>query len=248
MKEMDKIKSFFKNEYEALKSSVTKIEYLSWWILRLAMIIALIYHFAVDSGFLTKLLLALNLLATFTLTLARIILVPKKIIKKLPFRCQTWLNVIIFFGSFLSQGLNLNHTITNYDKFLHLLTGIFIVFMGNELTEMFMRKGDKVSPLYRTFSSVGFSFIAIVIWEIFEFFVDYYWPESSNQAYNTKPNPDMLFFKIFGQGAGNENQFAVFDTNIDMLCAVIGSVVSSVILLIYLYRKEKTSSIGIKQK
>lgn len=235
---MNSIKLFFTKEKESFINGITKLEYATWWLLRVAMVAALIYHFIVGSGFQPKFLIALNLLATFTVTLARIILFPKKLISKLPFRCQSWLNIIIFFGSFLSQGLGFNHSITNYDKYLHLLTGVVVVFMGNELIEMFIKKQDKLSPPIRVFSSVGFSFIAIVLWEIFEFFADYYWPGSTNQGYNIQPNKDMLFFKIFGFGAQNENQFAVFDTNVDMLLAVIGSALACVVLFVLLNKKE----------
>lgn len=236
-KTMEKIKNFFKNEKQTLFSELNKWEYLSWWVLRLAMLIALVYYFPSDD-FLKKLLLAVNLLATFTIPLARIILFPKWLIKKMPFRCQTWLNIIVFFGSFLSQALNFNHTIEGYDKFLHFLTGLIVVFIGYELSKMFLRKGDIVSPLFKTYSAVGFSFIAIVLWELFEFIVDFYWPGSSNQGYNVTPNENMIFFKIFGKGAGNVGQYPIFDTNIDMLYAAVGTIISAAILIFVLYKKQ----------
>lgn len=238
---MNKIKSFFSGEIADLKSSIGKLEYASWWLLRLLMVGALIYkRIELGPGFdMTILQLGLNLLACFTITLVRLILIPKKIVCKLPFRCQTYLNMLIFFASFCGHGLNCIHDVMSWDKLLHLLTGLLFVFIGNELLRMFMRADDKMSPLLQTFTAFGFSNIAIVIWEIFEFFVDYYWPESCNQAYNISPDRDPWFFKIFGMGAQNENQWAVFDTCVDMLCAFLTSVLGAVILLVYLYRKEK---------
>ena len=115
-----------------------------------------------------------------------------------------------------------------------------IVFIGNGISGMFIGDGDKVSPLFRTYSAVGFSYIAIVIWEVFEFFVDYYWPLSSNQAYNISPDRDKFFFAIFGLGAQNENQWAVFDTNVDMLCAMVGAMPAAIALFIWLKRKNKS--------
>lgn len=185
------------------------------------------------------LLLALNLLATFTVPLVRLLLFPKKLFTRLSFHTQTWLDIMIFFGSFLAQGLEWNHTVTSWDKILHLMAGAVIVFIGNGISGMFLNEGDRVSPLFRTYSSVGFSYIAIVIWEVFEFFVDYYWPLSSNQAYNIKPDRDPFFFVIFGMGAQNENQWAVFDTCVDMFVAVVGSVPAAVALFVYLNNKRK---------
>ena len=102
-----------------------------------------------------------------------------------------------------------------------------------------MRKDDRISPLFRTFTAVGFSYMAIALWEVFEFFVDYYWPGSCNQAYNISPERDAWFMAIFGLGAQNENQWAVFDTSVDILCAVVGAIPASITLLIYLAKKEK---------
>ncbi len=238
---MNKIKTFFGSEIDCLKSSVSKIEYASWWILRVIMAIALIVKYReLGPGFsMTVLQLSLNLLATFTITLVRLILIPKKIVCKLPFRCQTYLNILIFFASFCGHGLNYIHDVMSWDKIMHLLTGLLFVFIGNELLNMFSRPDDKMSPLLQTFTAFGFSNIAIVIWEIFEFFVDYYWPESCNQAYNIDPNRDPWFQAIFGLGAQNENQWAVFDTCVDMICAFVTSIIGAVILVVWLYKKEK---------
>ena len=203
----------------------------------MAMLYALIALLFKEPGNTNILLLSLNLLATFTVPLARILLFPKRILKKLSFRTQTFLDIMIFLGSFLGQGMEFNHKITSYDKFLHLVAGAVILLIGNELVDMFKEYDDKISPLLRTFTATGFSFVAIALWEVFEFFVDYYWPESSNQAYNISPERDPFFFKIFGYGAQNENQWAVFDTNVDMFCAIIGAIPAAIILATYLNKK-----------
>lgn len=238
---MNKVTDFIKSEFRALRNDLTLPEYISWWILRALQLFVLIRLIITDRTNLNVLLLALNLLATFTVPLVRLLLFPKRIFTRLSFHAQTWLNVMVFFGSFLAQGLEWNHEVTSWDKVLHIMAGFVIVFIGNELAGMFLDKGDRISPLFRTFSSVGFSFIAIVIWEVFEFFVDYYWPESCNQAYNISPDRDPFFFTVFGYGAQNENQWAVFDTNVDMLCAVIGSIPAAILLWALLNRKRKKS-------
>lgn len=235
---MNKIKSFINNEIQTLKKDVTVFEYISWWILRVIQAGALIHLVITNPEDGNVLLLSLNLLATFTITLVRIILIPKKLILKIPYRCQTWLNFMIFFGSFLAQGMRWNWKVPSFDKILHFIAGAVILLIGNELMNMFIRKDDRISPMFRTFAATGFSYLAIVIWEIFEFFVDFYWVESQNQAYNISPDRDPWFFMIFGQGAQNENQWAVFDTNVDMLCAVIGTIPAIICLYIYLSKKE----------
>ncbi len=245
---MKLIKQFVADEISTLKKSVTAIEYVLWWVLRVLQTGALIYLIKTNPEDGNVLLLTVNLIATFTFPLIRIIFSPIKIVKRISYRAQSWLDVMIFFGSFLAQGLRWNHEITSWDKILHLIAGFFVIFIGNEFIEGFIRKQDRISPLLRTFAATGFSYMAIVIWEVFEFFVDYYWVDSSNQAYNISPDRDAWFQTIFGLGAQNENQWAVFDTNVDMLCAVVGAIPAGIILLVWLTKKEKAAALMPEQE
>lgn len=154
---MNKIKSFINNEIQTLKKDVTIFEYISWWILRVIQAGALIHLVITNPEDGNVLLLSLNLLATFTIPLVRIILIPKKLILKIPFRCQTWLNFMIFFGSFLAQGMRWNWKVPSFDKILHFIAGAVILLIGNELMNMFIRKDDRISPMFRTFAATGFS-------------------------------------------------------------------------------------------
>ena len=235
---MKKVKGFFASEINCLKKELSPFEYATWWLLRAVQLFVLIRLIINDRTNQNVLLLALNLLATFTIPLVRLLLFPKWLFTRLSFHTQTFLNIMIFFGSFLAQGLEWNHKVTSWDKFLHLIAGAVIVFIGNGIAGMFIREKDRVSPLFRTYASVGFSYIAIVVWEVFEFFVDFYWPGSCNHAYNISPDRDPFFFVFFGQGAQNENQWAVFDTNVDMLCAVVGSIPAAIALFVWLNKKE----------
>jgi hypothetical protein len=245
---MESLKSFLKSEISALRAEVSGFEYALWWIIRAIQSFVLVKMIVTDITNNNILLLSLNLLATFTVPLVRLLLFPKRIFTRLSFHSQTWLNVMIFFGSFLAQGLGWNHTVTSWDKILHLMAGAVIVFIGDGVAGMFIGENDRVSPLFRTYAATGFSYIAIVIWEVFEFFVDFYWAGSTNQAYNISPERDKFFFMIFGQGAQNENQWAVFDTCVDMFCAVAGTIPAAICLYLWLKRKkQKTASVAEKE-
>lgn len=238
---MNKMKSFIRSEITCLKNDVTKFEYATWWILRIMMVCGIIYKYKElgPAYSPTVLNLVLNLFTSFAVTLIRFILVPKRIICKLPYRVQTYLNVLVFFASFCGHALNTIGKVRDWDKLMHLLTGALFVFIGNELIKMFMRDSDRISPMLRAFTAFGFSNVAIVVWEIFEFFVDYYWPGSTNQGYNCPLDPNSIFVKIFGLGAQNEYQWAVVDTCVDMTYAFITSAIASAILLAMLNKKEK---------
>lgn len=241
---MNKIKSFIRSELECLKNDITKSEYILWWVLRILMIGGIIYKYK-ELGpeySPTVLNLVLNLFSSFAVTLIRLILVPKRIICKLPYRVQSYIDILVFFASFCGHALNTIGNVREWDKLMHLLTGALFVFIGNELIKMFMHPGDKISPSLRAFTAFGFSNIAIVVWEIFEFFVDYYWPGSTNQGYNCRLDPESVFVKIFGMGAQNEYQWAVVDTCVDMTYAFITSIIASILLIKLLGIKERKLS------
>ena len=243
---MNKLKNFISSEFYCLKNSISKLEYATWWILRILIVCGILYKYK-ELGpeySPTVLNLVLNLFSSFSVTLIRLILVPKRTFCKLPFRVQTYINILVFFASFCGHALNFIGNVREWDKIMHLLTGALFVFIGNELIKMFMRKDDRISPPVRVFTAFGFSNVAIVFWEMFEFFTDYYWPGSTNQGYNCQLDPNSLFVKIFGMGAQNEYQWAVVDTCVDMTYDFITSVIASVILLKILNFKEKKSEIS----
>lgn len=238
---MNKIKSFISSEITCLKRDIPKLEYACWWILRILMVGGIIYK-CMDLGMgysPTILNLVLNLFSSFAVTLIRLILVPKRVICKLPFRVQTYINILVFFASFCGHALNFIGNVREWDKLMHLLTGALFVLVGYEVVSMFMREDDRISPAVRVFAAFGFSNVAIVFWEMFEFFVDYYWPGSTNQGYNCHLDPESIFVKIFGMGAQNEYQWAVVDTCVDMTYAFVTAVIAAVAMVIYLGKKEK---------
>lgn len=255
------IKGFIKSEIKALKEGITLPEYIFWWVLRIGQTVMLVYRLKLHGpSSITVLIMTLNLIATFAVPLVRILLFPKRIFCKVPFRCQSWINFIIIFASFLSHGFNFSYHVTSYDKFLHVMMGAVAVLIGNELITPLMRKGDKASPLLRTLNASGFSFFAIVIWEVYEFFIDYYWPESGNMAYRMPENnpftKDPFFVKLYGGPSENFSRTVfedigifdkgldtlgietLFDTLTDMICATAGIIPVMIILWLVLKKKE----------
>ena len=237
---MNNIKAFIKGERAALKSELHTLEYILWWVLRFLMLAALIYHAVNEPDGIRSFLLTLNLTASFTIPLMRLLLVPKRIFGRIPFRCQSWLNLFIFFASFLSHGLLFNANVQSWDKALHFMSGFCLLLIGNEIIGLLLRRGDRISPFLRAFCGAGTSFMAIVAWEIYEFIVDYNWEGSNNLAYNISPDRDPLFVWLFGGPSVNFDAglASLFDTMTDMLCAGTGTVYAAVFLCIYLERAE----------
>ena len=128
--------------------------------------------------------------------------------------------------------------IAEFDKLMHVLSGGVVVFIGAEVLKAF-DGNEKVTAGIKTFIGVGFSFIVMVMWELVEFFADYYIAESNNQGYYKYPDESMIFVKIFGLSKKLPDNAAVMDTNVDMFYAVIGCVICAAILYAVLRRKEK---------
>lgn len=238
---MKSLKAYFENEYTVFRHTVGKLEYASWWVVRVCMLGALLYWLATRPDDFAVVLLSANFLATFAVPLARIIFFRKLFIGKIPFRIQSFINVFVFLGSFLGHGFRWNSTFDGYDKILHVVSGAIVVFIGYELLTSF-KNSEHAPNSVMLFGAAGFSFTVMVIWEIFEFFCDYFIEGSENQWYTLEPSDDMLFFKIFGQSVNAPDIYHVMDTDLDLLCAVIGCSVGSAILYAYLSRRAKKAA------
>lgn len=239
---MNRIKNFIKSELAALKGGVSLPEYITWWLVRLAMIGAIIYHSLKGEDGFVIVMMEMNLLATFSIPLAHLLFPRRLLLGSAPFRVQSCINIFVFAGSFLGHGLGFNWKVYNYDKILHVVSGFICVFIAALLIDA-IRDGRSSGALFKTLASSGFSFLVMVAWEVFEFFSDYYIAGSNNQNYLWEPKSDMLFFKIFGVGVDNKAQYPVLDTNIDLLCAVIGCIAADIVLFILLYRRDRKSGV-----
>ena len=97
----------------------------------------------------------------------------------------------------------------------------------------------RLNPQTATYSAVSFSFAVISLWEIQEFFSDYF-IGSQNQGYYYAPPEDDIFFRIFGDGAAKgAGQYPLWDTMMDMTDAAVTTVISGIILLTVLIKIKK---------
>ena len=237
---MKKLINRFVYEYRELQKNLHPAEYLSWWVLRLAMVIVFIVFTVMQEYLYERNLVLLNLALTFVIPLLRFISPKKLFTSKVSFHIQTHVNVFIFMGSFLGHGFDLFHRVDEWDKIMHIISGGFVVFIGAELLKSF-NGHEKVNAAIKTFVGTGFSFIVMVMWELVEFFADYYISGSNNQGYYKYPDESMIFVKIFGLSENLPDNAAVMDTNVDMFYAVIGCAVCAAILYAVLRKKEKAS-------
>lgn len=252
---MNKFKEIRAFEYNARKEGITNFEYAVWWLMRLALLVVLalaIKESVEDGEFSIRIVqIAGCTLATFTVPLVRHLFFFVKTFRRITYRTQTWLTVTCFLTSFFGQGLDFYHEIPTWDKYMHLFSGGLVVLIGNELVQTFARKGDRISPFNRMMAASGFSYFVIVIWELYEFTMDYFWEESALQRFEPGDSEDhlgTLFVKIFGESVNNNRidedgllvtNWQLFDTNIDMLYAFLCCILFSAGLFIFYTVKEK---------
>ncbi len=246
---MLKLKKRFLYEFSEMKNELRWYEYLTWWVLRAAMLIIYVVFTINGEALYQRNLILLNTLATFAIPLLRFISPRILFTSKITYRTQTYIDIFVLLGSFLGHGLKFLGEVPEYDKFMHVMAGGVVVFIGAELIKAFKGYENLTSGI-KTFCGIGFSFIIIVAWELMEFFADWFITNSTNQGYNVSPGENDLFVKIFGLSKNFPAQNPVYDTNADMFYAVIGCAVCAAILFFWLKKKDekkKTSEEAVKE-
>ncbi len=239
---MSKLKNRILYEISEMKKELKWYEYLSWWALRAAMLITYVVFTINGEALYQRNLILLNTLATFAIPLLRFVSFRKLFTSKITFRTQTYIDIFVLLGSFLGHGLKFLGEVPEYDKFMHVMAGGVVVFIGAEIIKTFKGYENLTSGI-KTFCGIGFSFIIIVAWELMEFFADWFITNSTNQGYNVSPGENDLFVKIFGLSKNFPAQNPVYDTNVDMFYAVIGCAVCAALLFAFLKRKDKKKNL-----
>ncbi|MCM1365201.1 MAG: hypothetical protein NC122_08705 [Faecalibacterium sp.] len=236
-----------KETWKQLFEEITVAEYVMWWIFRLMMLYALIFH--PDPS--ERVMCFINMLALYAMSAIRFIAPRKTFISRLDFRCQHIINFFEFLGTFCGNFLNAYAYIHKYDRILHFLSGFGAVIAGYYIYKAFASKDGKkkyYSPGLGAFCGVSFSFVIICMWEITEFLGDFLY-DTQNQGYLYSPPDNDIMFRIFNHKAV-EGQFPLWDTMMDMIDASIATFIAgiamAVVLTLWKKHIEKKESDKIK--
>ena len=129
-KKKESIGEYIKSEKNRYKKDLHPIEYISWWILRVAMVWAVIHRIRGGAVPQDYMIIVVNLVMTFIVSIFRFLTIKMPDIYKLPPRVQTFLNIFVFGGSFLGHGFELNSKVQDFDKILHFISGCIVVWIG----------------------------------------------------------------------------------------------------------------------
>lgn len=243
---MKKILNYYKelpkNEWNEMRKRVSIPEYILWWVVRVLMIYATACAFLKwredSTQFMNFLQVAANLAVTFLATLLRVIFPKQIFLGRVPYAAQKYGMIIVFFGSFIGHHFG-QCGVRGYDSFLHILSGFLLVFVCYEIV-LTMQHGDKpVSGFIASVLGFGMNCFAIIVWEIFEFIVDYITGSTLQDYLFTQPPEDFLFFRLFGTPA-DMAQMPVLDTMLDMILALVSSIPAAAVLwAVVAYKKKK---------
>lgn len=145
-----------------------------------------------------------------SLSIVPVMLVPKILKKYFKINLTSTLEfmylVFIFGSHFLGSIVEIYHTVNNYDKIMHLLSGVVTAFFGL-YSLINLGKHDKKNIFFNVLFIISFVLMIASFWEFFEYFSDI----------------------LFKQDAQNVLTTGIHDTMKDMIAAFLGSVLFSIV-------------------
>jgi len=229
-----KLKNKITAEYRIFRKEVAWLEYAFWWVVRAAIIYALVKSLADGDPRDLALRLSAKLLSSFMLPVLH--LLPRKIfIAKLSYRVQTIASVMLLLTAVLGQFKGYYSSVEWFDAYLHTFGCFVCVFAGYELTMALKRDNFALSPLVGAMSGFGFSFFFAVAWEIFEFTSDTLMTGGNSQNWSFYNSDGLLaYFPDI-----EPQRYALLDTMTDLIFGAVGSILGGIALLVYLRIKNK---------
>jgi len=159
------------------------------------------------------------------LSIIPVMLIPKILKKYFKINLTSTLEfiylVFIFFAHFLGSIVDFYHKMNNYDKIIHLLSGVVTAFLAL-YTLINLRKYDPKNIFFNVLFIISFVLMIASFWEFFEYFSDI----------------------LFNQDAQNVLTTGIHDTMKDMIAAFLGSILFS---MVYVYEEKSGNNILINK-
>ncbi|HNZ65446.1 MAG TPA: hypothetical protein PKJ10_06375 [Smithella sp.] len=154
----------------------------------------------------------------------------------LPHLLEIFIVIFIFAGIFLSVRFELYYNVFWWDDLLHAVSGVIIGFLGFIIIYKINSKYSMdVSPLLVAVFAFTFAITMGVLWEIFEFAID--WVFGTTMQSWDLPHDTTLIGRAF-QGSG------LRDTMSDLIIDSIGALSTSIICY-FLYKEEKKKTLAL---
>ncbi len=239
-----RIRSKIYLEIQKVSEDTSIFDRLFWWSVRGAMLYA---FFEWDNRPEATLMLA-NLIGTFAITLVHLVFPRESVLSKISYKTQTLITVIVFLGSYGGNYCEIYYIVPRFDLFLHFVSGVLCVLAGYYIALTLVKLKSRKDSILISLFALCFSCFIMPAWEVSEFIGDFIWG-TSNQGFYWGPTDDSFFFKVFGHGVGNTHLYYLFDTVYDVLLAMVTTVITFVLLYVWLeYRRKKNVSAFSQEK
>ena len=231
--------SKLKDNLREMREQISIPEYLFWWAARVFMLLYIIQTFKGDHKWIDYLLPVIVGIGTFAVLLMRMITPRGSLFGRLSFHLQTFVSMMCVAGSVGNYfGLYSVNGTLHYDWILHVVSGVPMTMLGYYLLVAMNGNKTKLTPQICACGSMGFSFIVIIGWEIFEYCGDYLFGDC-NQRYNWEIVPEDPFYKFFTNSAAGQAQLPLADTIVDMATAFFVTIFTGIVLYVFLKHKER---------
>lgn len=184
-------------------------------------------------------------------------LIDKKLGVTIPVGLETVILVFIFSAEILGEINAFYIKIPIWDTILHTTNGFLMAAIGFALIDLFNRSDKfsiKMSPYFVAFFAFCFSMTVGVLWEFFEFSMDWFFATDMQKDWilpainSVKLNPtganvpihvDIQSMVINGEtwNLGGYLDIGIVDTMKDLIVNFVGAVVFSIIGILYLKRR-----------
>ncbi len=188
-------------------------------------------------------------------------IVEKKLDVSIPTGLKSVILIFIFSAEILGEINAFYIKIPIWDTILHTANGFLMAAIGFALIDICNRSerfSTKMSPLFVAFTAFCFSMTVGVIWEFFEFFMDWFFSTDMQKDWvvpaihsvmlrsdglNEPVHVAVESLMVNGQdwsGLGGYLDIGLIDTMKDLLVNFIGAVVFSAIGVVYLKNRKET--------
>ncbi|MBR3552525.1 MAG: hypothetical protein IKN72_03950 [Clostridia bacterium] len=236
-----------KERYRKMMEMITPGQLIYWWLLRGAMVFALI-----DTAFLRgseysasnpPIQIVANLVGMFAFELIQLFFPQKNRLRFLSSSFQNVTALGFFLGSFGGAYLNLYYILPMYDKALHVFGTAEAVYIGYEYLCATQLKLRKTAPYQIVnLGALGFGFILSSAWEVFEFVYDQFFGGDAQHwnyqlALNEAGGNPEIIFQMFPMSAERlAERFPIMDTMGDIVLNFLGAFLMYIFLCIRPYR------------
>ena len=219
-------------EIQKVKAQTNIWDMLLWWSVRIVMIFA----FITMENRAEAVLLGVIALGTFAISILHFVFPKDSMFCKINYRVQTLIVIIAFLGSYCGNYVGVYAYASRFDTLLHFVSGFIGSMAGYYIALTLVKPKSKGSVLAVCLFATAFSLAIIPIHEMTEFIGDFIWG-TTNQGFMWEPSDNVLIYRLFGHGVGNELLIRLYDTMYDMSLATTTSIISFFMLWLSLGRK-----------